>query len=94
MTMKLWLYSLAILTFLEISSARASEKEKNDSQNEFEMELEIHPTPQRYTFQNYLSDLTDLARSFDQPSQENPIQQLESRKKYEYRPLNPIIIPW
>ena len=92
--MKFWVCSLAIFALLAASSAKAPEKEENNPQNQFEMELEIHPSPQQYTFQNYLSDLKDLTRSFDQPAAENPIQQLESRKKPEYKPLNPIIIPW
>ena len=94
MTMKFWLCCLVIVALLEVSSAKGSEQEKNDAQDRFEMELEIHPIPQRYTFQNYLSDLTDLARSFNEPSPENRIHQLESRKKQKYEPLNPIIIPW
>ncbi len=92
--MKFWICCLAILALLEVSSAMASEQEKNDPQDQFEMEPEIHPTPQQYTFQNYLSDLTDLAQSFDQPAPENPIRQLESRKEQKYEPLNPIIIRW
>jgi hypothetical protein len=93
-TMKFWLCSLAILALLKVPAAVASEQEENDPQDQFKMELEIHPTPQRYTFQNYLSDLTDLARSFNEPAPENAIRELESRKKQKYEPLNPIIIPW
>ena len=90
---KFWLCCLAILALLEVSAMAASEHEKNDPQDRFEMDLEVHPTPQRYTFENYLSDLTDLSRSFNEPAPENPIRELESRKEHKYEPLNPIIIP-
>ena len=91
--MKFWICCLAILALLGVSPAMASEQKKNDPQDQFEMELEIHPTPKRYSFQNYLSDLTDLAR-LDQPAPENPVRELQSRKQQKYEPLNPIIIRW
>jgi hypothetical protein len=71
----------------------ASEQKKKDTQDQFDLKLQIDPSLQPYTFQNYLSDLTELAR-VDQPASENPVRELESRKEHKYEPLNPIVIRW
>jgi hypothetical protein len=92
-SMQLYVWSLVILGLLGVSPGIASEEKKNDTQSQFDMTLEIQPAPQRYTFQNYLADLTELAR-VDQPARDNPVRELEARKEHRYEPLNPIVIRW
>jgi hypothetical protein len=91
MLMKFLICCLAIIGSLGVSPAMAFDEEKKDTRDQPEMELEIYAAPQRYTFQDYLSDLTDFARS-DQPAPENPISRLEPKEEQKYEPWNPIVV--
>lgn len=88
-----WIVSLVVLASLATVPTMASGKEKDDREDRFVLELQIHPVPHRYTFQDYLSDLTESARVTDIDSR-NPVRQLEARKNRQYEPVNPIVIRW
>ena len=91
--MKIRIFTLLVLTSLITVPSMVAGKEKSDREDRFAMELEIRSVPNRYTFQDYLSDLTESARSTDIDSR-NPVRQREAKKNRRYEPLNPIVIRW
>ncbi|TMA13590.1 MAG: hypothetical protein E6J89_00865 [Deltaproteobacteria bacterium] len=91
--MKNRIFSLVILASLVAAPAIAYERDKSDREDQFAIDLQIHSVPDRYTFQDYLSDLTESTRIADIDAK-NPVRQLEARKNPKYQPLNPIVIRW
>jgi len=88
-----WIFSLVVLASLVAAPAMASESETGDREDQVVIELQILAVPDRYTFQDYLSDVTESTRIADINSK-NPLRQLEARKSRPYEPLNPIIMRW
>jgi hypothetical protein len=94
--MRYWIYSLIILASLVGGSAAAADREDRKWEDEAQIELQIQAPPQRYTFQDYMSDLKASTR-IDQMDLDNRVRQLESRKNQKYEPpiLNPFpILRW
>jgi len=68
---------------LEINGLEESER--------LEFRRESRPEGQRYSFEDYLQDLTAAALS-EEPRPDNPVSQLAANEKREYKPLNPVPI--
>ena len=91
-----------ILCFVAVVAATAmaqddrKQREDFEPRESFEFRREARPEGQRYTFADYIQDLTDAARS-EEPLPDNPVSQLalNERREHEYRPLNPIpLLRW
>jgi hypothetical protein len=91
-----------ILCFVTLVAAAAmaqddqKQREEVQQRESFEFRRESRPEGQRYSFDDYIQDLTAAARS-DEPLADNPVSQLalNDRREHEYKPLNPIpLLRW
>jgi hypothetical protein len=93
--MKLWAYILALVVLpLAVVTAQDDEQKQEglEQRERLEFRRESRPEGQRYSFEDYIQDLTAAARS-DEPLADNPVSQLDSRQqRQEYKPLNPVTI--
>jgi membrane-bound lytic murein transglycosylase len=92
--MKLPVFVLALLVFPTVS-VMAQDNEQNRAEIEqyerLEFRRDSRSESQRYSFEDYIQDLTAAARS-DEPQRDNPVSQLASNQRQEYKPLNPMTI--
>jgi hypothetical protein len=92
--MKLWAYILALVV-LPLAVVTAQDDEQNqegfEQRERLEFRQDSRSEGQRYSFEDYIQDLTAAARS-DEPLADNPVSQLASNEKREYKPLNPMTI--
>lgn len=91
--MKYWTLCLGLMACLITMPAAASEEIDFDREDRIVIELRRQPNPERYTFQDYLSDLRESAR-ISEINPENPVRRLEARKEKKHEPLNPIVFRW
>ncbi|HEY3302797.1 MAG TPA: hypothetical protein VGL70_04575 [Candidatus Binatia bacterium] len=94
--MKLWSNILAFLVLPLAVAVMAQDKEQESEgleQNErLEFRRDSRSEGQRYSFEDYIQDLTAAARN-DEPQPDNPVSQLDSKEqRQEYKPLNPMTI--
>ncbi|MGH7767500.1 MAG: hypothetical protein ACREQP_08615 [Candidatus Binatia bacterium] len=94
--MKFQPLAMAYLILLVAVSLIAQEDKEQESaasepRERLEFRRESRPEGQRYSFEDYIQDLTAAARS-DEPKPDNPVSQLASNAKREYQPLNPMTI--
>jgi hypothetical protein len=78
------------------ATAQDDEKQREDLQQREPLEFrrESRPEGQRYSFEDYIQDLTVAARN-DEPQPDNPVSQLAPNQRQEYKPLNPMtILKW
>ena len=90
--MKYWT-CFCLIVFLSAVSAATSKGAYIGREDQITIGLRIYPISDRYTFRDYLSDLTASTRISD-ITPENPVRQLEARKDRKYEPLNPIVFRW
>jgi hypothetical protein len=70
------------------------EREVLEQNERLEFRRESRPEGQRYSFEDYLEDLAAAARS-EEPLPDNPVSQLASNDRREYKPLNPVpLLRW
>jgi hypothetical protein len=97
--MRLRPYILALLIFPTVAvTAQDNDQERVDIEQHERLEFrrDSRSESQRYSFEDYIQDLTAAARS-DEPRPDNPVSQLapNDRREHEYKPLNPIpLLRW
>jgi hypothetical protein len=91
--MKAWIYCLPAFLVLSLAGqAMANDYEDRDAKERLEFQRYRESERQRYTFEDYIADLKEAART-DEVIPGNLVSQLASNnKRQEYKPLNPITI--
>jgi hypothetical protein len=98
MFMKPYAAALIVVFLAAVSVvAREDNKEERGSlepTERLEFRRDSRPEGQRYSFEDYIQDLTAAARS-DEPLPDNPASEMAFNKQREYKPLNPIpLLRW
>ena len=92
--MKLRAYVLALavlpLTVSVMAQDNEQERESIEQNGRLEFRRDSRSESKRYSFEDYIQDLTAAARS-DVPPPDNPVSKA-SNQRQEYKPLNPITI--
>jgi len=93
--MKAWAYILALVVLpLAVVTAQDDEQKQEgfEQRERLDFRRDSRSEGQRYSFEDYIQDLTTAARS-DEPQPDNPVSQLDSRQqRQEYKPLNPMTV--
>lgn len=79
------------LSVPSIAQDNEQERETLEQRERLEFRRDSRSDGRRYSFEDYISDLTAAARS-DEPLPDNPVSQLASNQRQEYKPLNPVTI--